>query len=622
MKRLYLLITIIFSLFLLVSCVNIDKTFKSLDINYIPNRVTKDFILDKGDDNKFLWTSNNDEVIKIENNYATVIQQDEDILVVVTASVNLKTKDFEIVVLKKGSGLSPFEKSLEFMSLYNEINVDQDGLYIPKRVEELFLTFDDNLIGNNAIPTYIDFLEGILIEYLETDYRELNIYFNEMIDGELVQIHSNKIKINYQEYEDLFFHLRPYSNYLNNDLEYLIITNNEQLDTYIKTLDDLLENDLYLIYLNEIRDSNYYFNYKSIILLNIFQPTSDNEVVPKNIKLQTNNIIIDIDTHYGTAREIKYWQFVIEVNKDLSNIENIIINTNYVDEQEELYLKCFSYSYNYLSDLNYGIIIIESLSDLEDYMIVLDELELDYGLSHIRNFYKNHLLKYNEQYFISKKLILINHIYESGSIHYLYSHFELNNNKLDIYLKSNNPFILTTDENPWNFIFEADKLLKFDEVGIKFKRNETRLNPIIKKTLKTIIFSDDSYNINNVYKPVGNLLDYQELLEDKYNIDFSSDVIIIEEKEAFKEIYSILKGEDYNREENLEDYIWLLVKRVAPGSQFISIEYSIYDQYIGYRHPNGKEYGDAAIFNTLDIIQILLDDYNDLYNLNFINKDD
>ncbi len=621
MKKTYLFIIMIFSTFMLVSCDITKKSFQSLDTNYIPNKVTKDFELPRGKYAKFNWTSSNEEVLKIKDSYVTVIQQDEDVLVTVTAEINNRTKDFDIIVLKKGSGLSPYEKALKFMDLYGEINVDQDGIYLLKKIDDLYLLFDDKLIGNNAIPTYTDYGDGIVIDHLDTVYREFNVYFNEMIDGKLVQIHSNKIKIKYQQHKDLFFQLRAFDTYLNED-DYLIIVTNQELEQYINTLNNNDVDAYFLEYLESFRNRNFVSHNYSLLLINVSQPTSNNEVVLKGLKLDGNNLIVDIDTVQGIKESVRNWPFVIEVNKNLNNVEDVIINTNYVLQKENLYLKSYVYNHSYFDELEDKTIIIESFSELEDYIIFLDEQEKDYGLINSYNIYQNHLLTYNEQYFGDKKLVLINYIAGSGSYQYLYKDFELRDNKLQIYLHSNSPFIGTCDVKPWNFIFEASKLLEFNEVSIKFQRNKIDLNPIIKKTLYTIIFADDSYNIDNVYRPIGSLLDHQDLLEIKYNIDFNDEVIIINDKEAFKEIYSILRGEDYNKQENLEGYVWLLVKRLAGGSQYISIDYSLYDQYIGYNYPKGKEAGDTAMFHCLDIIQILRDDYNILYNLNFVNMND
>lgn len=624
MKKIYLFVVVILSLFILTSCNLTDKSFKSLDTNYIPNKVTKDFRLESGEQDEFSWTSNNEEVLKIKDNYATVIQQEKDVLVTVTASVKKHKKDFKIIVLKKDSRLSPFEKAIEFMSLYKEVIIEQEGLFIPKKIDDLYLLFDDKLNDNKSTPTYKEYYGDIIvIDHLDTNHRELNIYFNEMIDGKLVQIHSNKIKLKYKQHQDLFFKLRSFDTYLKAEDDYLVIASDEEFYKYINYLDTKDVDELFLDYLEKFRNKNYYSYNNSLLLINVFQPTSDNEVILKNIKIDNNNLVVDIDTYYGTDDKTKIWPFVVEINKNLSEIKDVIIKLNYVDEKEVLYLNSYVYNYDhYLFDYLNKTIIIESLQELKDYINICDELQKDYGPNYLDNTYLDHLRKYDNKYFNDKKLVLVNYNSGSGSYEYLYKDFELNGNQLQINLKSNNPYIGTSDIRPWNYIFEVSKLLVFDEVITKVQRNKVDFNPLIKKALPTIIFADDNYNIDNVYKPAGSLLDHQKSLENKYNIDFNDEIIVINQIKAFKEIYYILKGEKYNNHQNLEGYVWLLVKRVAGGSQFINIDYSIYDQYIGYNHPNGKEPGDAALFNCLDIIQITLDDYNSLYNLNFVNMND
>lgn len=617
MKKTFLFVLIIFSFFTMVACDITDKSLQSLDTNYIPNKVTKDFELPRGKYRNLIWTSNNEKVLKIEENNVTVIQLDVDVLVTVTAKVNNKSKDFEIIVLKKNSGLSPFEKAMEFMSLYGKLNVNQEGLYITKKIDNLYLTFDDKLIGGNARPTYTDDGDAIVIEYLETDFREINVYFSEMIDGELVVIHKNKIKINYIHQEDLFFQLRPFDTYLNDS--YLVISTNEELEQYINSLsNNEYVDDNFIQYLERFRNRNL-VNYNiSLVLINYFQPTSDNEVVLTDLTLDDNNLIVNIDTIQGINDAEKVWPFVIEVNENLRAVEDVIINTNYVSK-EKLYLKNYVYNHSYFDDFENKITVIETLNELEDYIDYIDLFVDNYGPTNSLDIYKINLLKYDEQYFQNKKLIIINYYAGSGSFEFLFKDYKIINNKLEIRLKSNNPYIGTDDIRPWNFIFEANKLLEFDEVSLKITRNNIDLKPIIRKPLETITFADDSYNFDNVYMPVGNLSEHKESLETKYNIDFNDEVIIINDKEAFKEIYSILKGEDYEDQENLEGYVWLLVERYASGSQFIGIEYNVYDWQIGYIYPRDKEAGDTAIFNCLDIIKISLDDYNKLYNLNFVN---
>lgn len=470
MRKIYLFVLIVFGIFVLSSCDITDKSFQSLDTNYIPNKVTKDFKLPRGKYVKFNWTSNNEEVLKIEDNYVTVIQQEEDVLVTVTALANNKTKDFQITVLKKGSALSPFEKALEFMSLYEVINVNHDGVYITKKIDDLYLTFDDKLIGSNDRPTYKDNGEDIFIKYLDVDYREINVYFNEMIDEELVLIHTNKIKINYEDVEVLFFQLRPFDNYLNQD-SHLVIATNEKLEQYINTLNNTEGVDEFFIeYLERFREKNFVNDNISLILINYYQPTSGNEVVLKDLKLAKNNLIVNINTTDEMNDQENNWQFVIEVNKNLRNVEEVIINTNYVSK-EELDLKSYVYNYSYFDDLDSKIIVIETLNELEDYINVIKSSFKDYGFSNELDTYIINLLKYDESYFQNKKLVLINYNAGSGSFEYLYEEFQIINNKLEIKLKFNNPDAGTDDIRPWNFIFEVNKLLKFDEVVLTININ-------------------------------------------------------------------------------------------------------------------------------------------------------
>lgn len=608
MKKISLLVVTLLSVFIMASCDHSDNTLDSLDRNYIPNKVTQSFNLQKGKDNNFIWTSSNEGVIKIEESKAIVTQMADDVLVTLTVSVADKKENFNILVLKDGEALSPFEKAQEFMKHHNEILIDFEGLYLSKKIDNLYLSFDDNHNDNNSTPTYSEEFDYIYIRHLDLEYRYLNIYFNEMIDDELVRVHENTIKLIYQNEEDLFYRQRPFKTYLEDGIDKLHITNNTELDDYIKTLDPNLVDELYITYLNGLKDRNYLLYNGSLLLIRNMQPTSNNEVRIGNINIKEGNLIVELNTHQGINNAVRFWDFVIEVDIVYSVVDDVIVNVNYVDE-EKLYLNAFTYNFDYLDALEERIIVIDSLIGLENYIDFINENNNYYEDGHKNTVYYNHLLKYDELYFNDNKLILINYNAGSGSFKYTYKDFKVVGRELIINIKSNNPQIGTADIKPWNFIIEVNNLLEFDEVNFKFDTNGFNYYPIITRPLKTITFGDDSYNYEGVYRPVGNLFEHQEELKSKYNIDLNKEMVVIESSEAFKEIYEILMSNEYEGIDASDKFVWLLVNRQAGGSHYISVEYSYYDEFIGYEYPYGSEAGDTAMFNVLDIIRIPKDIY-------------
>jgi len=531
MKKISLLIVTFLSIFILVSCTN-DSNFKDLDRNYMPNKVTQSFMLPKGD---FVWTSNNEDVIKVEDNQAIVTQDVVDVLVILTASSDDRKENFDVLVLKNGSGLSVFEKAQEFMKSHSEILIDFEGLYIDKRIDDLYLSFDDNQNDNNSTPTYSDEGEYIYISYLDLNHRFLNIYFNEMIEGELVRVHVNVIKLIYRNEEDIFYNLRPFNTYLEEGIQKLYITNKGQLNNYLETLNLDIVDQEYLTYLNGIKESSYFLSNNSLLLIRIVQISSDNDVRVGNIKIKDGSLIVDLNTKHGSNEAMRFWDFVIEIKNGYSAIKDVLVNINYVEESK-LYLEAFTYNFGYLDELEERLFVIDSLEDLENYIGFIDENNGYYGDRHYHTLYYKHLLKYDESYFLNKKLILFNYNAGSGSFEFVYQNYELIGNQLLINLKFNNPQIGTDDIRPWNFIIEVNKLLEFDEVDIKFSRNNFDWYPISKRQLETITFGNDDYQYESVYRPLGNLLEHLELLESKFNIDFNNEIILIENKEVYEAV--------------------------------------------------------------------------------------
>lgn len=146
MKRMIVMVVLILLSFTLVSCDYPEKSFKALRRELIPTEVSRDFTLERGIYAPFIWTSNNDALV-IDGTNVTVIQQEEDVLVTITATINQTSESFEILVLKIGTEKTWREKGedaiAEMRLLYNEI--DNNHLKLPKRFDDFYIeyNFDD-----------------------------------------------------------------------------------------------------------------------------------------------------------------------------------------------------------------------------------------------------------------------------------------------------------------------------------------------------------------------------------------------------------------------------------------------------------------------------------------------
>lgn len=186
---------------------------------------------------------------------------------------------------------------------------------------------------------------------------------------------------------------------------------------------------------------------------------------------------------------------------------------------------------------------------------------------------------------------------------------------LELYVNGEFHSTQTAVETNNGYIWEYYLTMPKEDVVISFKVVDGFL-PYY-KPLDTITFANDDYNYKNVYNPAGSLLEYKDYFLQKYNLNLNEDVVVVEDYYAFSEIYEILMGEPYLHDLTPEEFVWILVYRLAGGSQFISIDYYFYDTFIGYKYPYGKAAGDTAMFSCLDVVTILKEDFNNLESLEF-----
>lgn len=142
MKKIVLFAMIIFIGLFLTSCDYPEKSFQVLDRDSIPKTVTRDFQLERGYYEPFIWTSDH-EAIVIDGVNATVHQQDEDVVVYVTATINNKSETFQITVLKIGSPLTLREQAEDIAKHLNETYTKIDGgiLQLPTEIDDIHIEY-------------------------------------------------------------------------------------------------------------------------------------------------------------------------------------------------------------------------------------------------------------------------------------------------------------------------------------------------------------------------------------------------------------------------------------------------------------------------------------------------
>lgn len=150
MKKILFVTVLIFCVFILSSCDYPEKSFQALQRKNIPKEVTRNFQLERGVYAPFVWTSDSDAIL-ISGNEAIVNQKDEDVMVILTATVNKKSETFEIKVLKIGSPLSSREKSEDIAVYLNETYTEIDGglLELPNEMNGIYIKYHLDLLQSS-----------------------------------------------------------------------------------------------------------------------------------------------------------------------------------------------------------------------------------------------------------------------------------------------------------------------------------------------------------------------------------------------------------------------------------------------------------------------------------------
>lgn len=199
--------------------------------------------------------------------------------------------------------------------------------------------------------------------------------------------------------------------------------------------------------------------------------------------------------------------------------------------------------------------------------------------------------------------------------------------------KNYKPWYLVTDSKSWDLTITFTDGLLFKSEGyhifpsIKdvldedfydfsghylFMQDIEVPNPDDVYRLKTITFVNDGH----VYKVKD--LRYQFPNDDysfieKFKIDATTEFQLIKDYDDFLLFVSILAGEDIENIDYIpenDDSYWLIIKRIAPASNYCYVDYNLIDVKIRniislkINYLNIDDYGDTALFDCYDLVQI------------------
>lgn len=268
MKKILFVTVLIFCVFILSSCDYPEKSFQALQRENIPKEVTRNFQLERGVYAPFVWTSNSDAIV-ISGNEAIVNQKDEDVMVILTATVNKKSETFEIKVLKIGSPLSSREKSEDIAVYLNETYTEIDGglLELPNEMNGIYIKY------------HLDLLQSSLGYKIDTQKTYLSSSF---------RASGASISIAMSFYDDIE-----------------MMTGSEVYGAYLGLIaQPLAEDDTFLLAVQEINVKNYQFTSNLRYTIGISNlkvgdiiEFGTSESFDVNLQLNRNEYFIKIDTN-------------------------------------------------------------------------------------------------------------------------------------------------------------------------------------------------------------------------------------------------------------------------------------------------------------------------------------
>lgn len=271
---------------------------------------------------------------------------------------------------------------------------------------------------------------------------------------------------------------QPFSSHLDNDQEIMLISTKEELELYIDRINQLgLDEDYldkYNYYLNSVLEKSYFFSYKVLILIDLALSSTDIRISVNSIETIDNNLNVIIDKLIPEVGDtaIQVWGTLIEVNTNGVDYDSVSYEYNEVTDSSKFYIKSYSYNFQYFNDEE-SKFTIKDYESLEDYIELVMNYDGGYNYQG-KTLYINHLRKYDEVFFNSNSLIIINYNAGSGSALINYKGFRIEDNNLIVFLNYYMPSMGTDDEKPWNFIFEVSNELEFEDFEFKLKVNNMK----------------------------------------------------------------------------------------------------------------------------------------------------
>lgn len=198
MKKISIVFLILLATIILSSCDYPEKSFQALFRDDIPKVVTRDFKLQKGVYAPFIWTTDN-KAITIDGLTAVVNQENEDMLVILTATINKKSESFEILVLKEGSELSDREKGEDAALILHKMEfIIDDNIYaLPNEIDSVYIKYylsSNDLIISHYQEDFITYISNSFMISFGSFSVRVGFYLNADFTGEAVYSTNLKIK--------------------------------------------------------------------------------------------------------------------------------------------------------------------------------------------------------------------------------------------------------------------------------------------------------------------------------------------------------------------------------------------------------------------------------------------
>lgn len=210
MKRLCLILYLTFFFMILTGCDYPEKSLQQLDSRTIPEEVTMDFKVIRGSYAPIIYESSHPDVLQPQDDYTIKVnQQEEDVVVTLTARVKRKKRVFTVKVLKKGSEPTPREKVMMAKEQLQYPKWVLDTLVLPVVIGDVELRYEYYFSGSYRPLLNYDELERIDDQYViritpdiihqnydgVNDAVDLKVYFELKNKDETVYKESVKIAV-------------------------------------------------------------------------------------------------------------------------------------------------------------------------------------------------------------------------------------------------------------------------------------------------------------------------------------------------------------------------------------------------------------------------------------------